>query len=347
MKKLFVVGFLLMLLGAGLKMAVTLYLQQPLMLNEPQIIEISKGASLTSVAAKLSNSGLIQYPRLFVKIGQFYGYSSKIKYGEYQLVPKDTNESLFAKLVSGDNFKYEITHVEGDHMYELNKKLELMGLVKKGEFLQLVKNKEFAKKLIGEEIPSLEGYLFPDTYHFAKNDGVRVIINAFVDRFKKEIKEVDPNRVKMTRHQLVTLASIIEKETGAGFERPLISSVFHNRIKKGMKLQTDPTILYGILDKTGTETNNIRKSDILKPTPYNTYVIKGLPPGPIGSPGAEALKAAANPESSKYLYFVSQNDGTHVFTESYKDHLRAVKKFQMNPKMRQGKSWRDLNKKVQ
>jgi UPF0755 protein len=141
------------------------------------------------------------------------------------------------------------------------------------------------------------------------------------------------------------LASIIEKETGAPQERRLISSVFHNRLKKNMKLQTDPTVIYGMAALSGSVPNNIRKSDLLRPSKYNTYVIYGLPPGPITNPGKLALIAALNPEQSEFLYFVSQNDGTHVFTKTYNDHINAVKKFQMNPAARAGKSWRDLNKK--
>ena len=138
---------------------------------------------------------------------------------------------------------------------------------------------------------------------------------------------------------------MIEKETGAPEERPLISSVFHNRIKKGMKLQSDPTILYGIFDRTGVYPKNIRKKDILEKTRYNTYSVPGLPYGPIANPGLESLKAAVNPVVSDKYYFVSRNDGTHVFSATLKQHNLAVNKFQRNRKARQGKSWRDLKKK--
>jgi len=148
------------------------------------------------------------------------------------------------------------------------------------------------------------------------------------------------------KRQIVTLASIIEKETGAPEERPLISSVFHNRLKRGMLLQTDPTIIYGKAMLTGKIEINITRADLSKATDYNTYVISGLPPGPIANPGKESLLAAVRPASSKYLYFVSHNDGTHQFSEDYQSHVKAVQKFQLDPKARQGKSWRDLNKRA-
>ena len=148
-----------------------------------------------------------------------------------------------------------------------------------------------------------------------------------------------------TRHQIVTLASIIEKETGAPEERPLISSVFHNRLKKGMRLQTDPTVLYGKAERVGSFAINITTEDLRTPNRYNTYTIYGLPPGPIANPGREALSAVLAPAESTYLYFVSQNNGTHIFSSDYEAHNKAVKHFQLDPKAREGKSWRDLSKK--
>jgi UPF0755 protein len=165
-----------------------------------------------------------------------------------------------------------------------------------------------------------------------------------VERFLAVLSQIPKNALykKMGRHKVVTLASIIEKETGAPEERPLISSVFHNRLAKNMRLQTDPTIIYGILQKSGVMPSNIRKKDILEPTDYNTYTIFGLPPGPISSPGQLALEATLYPEKSDYLYFVSKNEGRHYFSKTYDEHKKAVEKYQLNSKMRQGKSWRNM-----
>ena len=145
----------------------------------------------------------------------------------------------------------------------------------------------------------------------------------------------------MSRHQVVTLASIVEKETGATSERPLISSIFHNRLRKHMRLQSDPTTIYGMWDRYA---GKIHKSDLSTFSVYNTYTIPALPVGPIANPGKEAIHAALYPAQSDYLFFVSHNDGTHEFTRSYGEHTRAVGKFQLDPKAREGKSWRDLKK---
>lgn len=166
-----------------------------------------------------------------------------------------------------------------------------------------------------------------------------------VARFKENYEKVRAlGGNQMKRKDLVTLASIVEKETGAPEERPLISSVFHNRMKINMKLQTDPTTIYGIWEQTGVWDRNISKQDLLTPNRYNTYSFTGLPYGAISNPGFEAMKAAAFPASSEYLFFVSKNDGTHIFSKDLAGHLRGVKDFQLNSKAREGKSWRDLQK---
>ncbi len=342
-KLLLIAAFFIALLIVG-KISIELYLQKSVNLDEPLIYEVKRGFHLGKIGEDLSEKKIIVYPSLFVKLGRINGYASRLKFGEYLIEPNDSYRTVLDKITSGKTYQHKITFVEGDHIYKYARLVEQKGLGKKDVFLRLVKDRAFVKKMIGEDQRSLEGYLFPDTYSFSKNDGEKVIIRSMVRKFKTQIKRLNLKKTHLTRHQLVTLASIIEKETGASFERPTISAVFHNRMRKKMRLQTDPTILYGIMDKTGRETLNIRKKDIRERTEYNTYVINGLPPGPISNPGFESLKAALNPENSDYLYFVSRNDGTHVFTKNYKDHLAAVKKFQLNPKMKAGKSWRDLNK---
>lgn len=346
MAKRLVVFLVFLAVGlAGIKLTLHLYLDKKVNLQQSTIVQVAKGSGLSSIAWQLNKKNIIDYPRLFVKVGQLEGYSKNIKYGEYLIESGDSYKKIFQKITSGDNFKYEITFVEGDHLYKYARQVAEKGLGSEKEFLATVKNQQFIMSLLGERVKTLEGYLFPETYFFSKSDGVKTIVKAMVGNFLKQSKKIDFKSVGMSRHEVVTLASIIEKETGAAHERPLISSVFHNRLKKKMRLQTDPTILYGMMDKTGKEVNNIRKKDILAPTIYNTYVIKGLPPGPISNPGLASLQAAVKPASSEYLYFVSQNDGTHIFTTNYKDHQKAVNKYQKDPKMRKGKSWRDLKKK--
>ncbi len=347
MKKFFVLIIFPVFLLLGLKGLVYYYLNCKLHLQSSVVFEIQKGMGLGQLAIDLSQRNIIHYPILFSKIGQYYGYDLKIKYGEYKINPGDTYEDLLKKIVKGDNYQYEITFVEGDHQYKYARQLQKRGLTTVKEFLELSKNREFIKTLFqGKQFAlnqsSLEGYLFPDTYFFSKSDGAEKIIRTMVERFFDKVGKLDFSKTHLSLHQVVTLASIVEKETGVGFERPLISSVFHNRLRKKMKLQTDPTIIYGILDKMGKEINNIRKKDILTPSSYNTYVIEGLPPGPVSNPGLESVKAVLNPDKSEYLYFVSKNDGTHVFSRTYREHLGAVEKYQKNSKMRRGKSWHDL-----
>jgi UPF0755 protein len=170
---------------------------------------------------------------------------------------------------------------------------------------------------------------------------IRQMTRHFLSFWGKE-QELRAKELGMTRHQVITLASIIEKETGAPEERPLISSVFHNRLKKRMKLQSDPTTIYGMWERYR---GKIHKSDLYVKNEYNTYFVTALPAGPIGNPGKEAIRAALYPSESPFFYFVSHNDGTHEFSRTFQEHNRAVQKFQVDPKAREGKSWRDRLKK--
>jgi UPF0755 protein len=185
-------------------------------------------------------------------------------------------------------------------------------------------------KELGIAGTSLEGYLFPDTYQFPRNTSAKKIVVAMNDQLQKRWLPEWDDRLKqlsMTKHQALTLASIIEKESGGVAEQPVISSVFHNRLKKGMKLQADPTVIYGIPNFNG----NITKEDLQTPTPYNTYVITGLPPGPIANPGVSAIKAALYPVTTNYLYFVANGQGGHIFSETLDDHNELVNAYQKNP----------------
>jgi UPF0755 protein len=160
-----------------------------------------------------------------------------------------------------------------------------------------------------------------------------------IDLYKERTKELNFDHPFLNRHQVFILASVVEKETGAKFERPMIAGVFTNRLKKRMRLQSDPTTVYGIWSRY---TGNIRKADLLELTPYNTYKIPALPLGPIANPSFEAIQAVLSPAQHDFLYFVSKNDGTHIFSKTYQDHEKAVDDYQRNAKARQGKSWRDL-----
>ncbi|MCL2459346.1 MAG: endolytic transglycosylase MltG, partial [Desulfobulbus sp.] len=199
------------------------------------------------------------------------------------------------------------------------------GWVKQDRFLGLVKDGAFIRQL-GIEADSLEGYLFPETYTLVRNEADEAaVIRMMVERFQQTWQALNaPESLELNRHQLLTLASVVEKETGVATERPLIAQVFYNRLARKMRLQSDPTVIYGLPDFNG----NLSKADLKRETPYNTYLIPGLPPGPICNPGRAALEAVLHPVESDALYFVAKNDGTHIFSTNLADHNRAVQHYQ-------------------
>lgn len=313
------------------------------------IVTVDRGTTGYALARKLRDEGIITDIQRFIWLGRIVGDWKDMKAGEYEVSGAMSPLKIFRVVTSGVSLQYPITVREGMNIYEIAASLESQGLAKRGEFLRLVKSQNFMKTLgLTEPLPpSLEGYLFPDTYGFPSKTTTSEIVKRMFDHFEavwtKEFTEKAAES-DMTRHQILTLASIIEKETGAPHERKIISSVFHNRLKKRMRLQSDPTTIYGMWEQYN---GNIKKEHLTTPSPYNTYTLSGLPAGPIGNPGKEAIEAALYPEESGYFYFVSQNDGTHVFSSTYKEHQQAVTEFQLNRKARQGKSWRDLHKNTQ
>lgn len=310
------------------------------------IFEVAPGTSVTQTATELQRKKLIRNANIFLMYSRFTNQNSKIKVGEYSLNEAMTPDEILGVLVSGKSITRSLTIAEGLNLFDVAAILEKTGLGTRQEFFSIVRDKEFINSLLAENLSSLEGYLFPETYKFTKFENLKTIVTQMVKRFLFVWKEIEPEakRLNWTRNQVVTFASIVEKETGAGADRPLVSSVFHNRLAKKMRLQTDPTILYGMALKKGEMPLNITKNDLLTPSPYNSYTTPGLPPTPISNPGKESLLAALKPANTKYLYFVSRNDGTTVFSETLEKHNAAVKTFQMNPKARSGKSWKDLGK---
>ncbi len=311
------------------------------------IYEVNPGDYWKNISEKLVDLKMISRPLSFRIYSRITGATPKV--GEYLLNTQMRPGEIIAILSSGKSIAKSFTVSEGLNMYEIADLFQAQGFGSKEEFLKLCKNQTLIKHLLGVPLESLEGYLFPETYSLTKYSTAKTLITQMVKRFLQVYDEVNQevDLAGWSRHQIVILASIIEKETGAPIERPIISSVFHNRLQKKMLLQTDPTVLYGVLDKTGKMKKNITRLDLKTPSRYNTYAKSGLPFGPIANPGREALLAALQPEDSPYLFFVSQNDGTHIFSETYESHNQAVKKYQLDPKARRGKSWRDLNKKNQ
>ncbi len=324
--------------------------------KQPVIIEVHRGESPSELTQLLSAQGVISDPEKFIWLGKLARKWNKIKAGEYQVSPGMSPLEVFGVVTSGISIIHPVTVREGENMYEVAADLETKTLTTKQDFLALCRDPRFIDSLhLGiplkmieahGALPSLEGYLYPDTYFFNRTMTATAMIQQMVRHFVKSWTPEQGARVKelgMSRYQIITLASMIEKETGASQERPLISSVFYNRLKKGMKLQSDPTTIYGMWDRF---TGKIHRSNLREPNPYNTYTVPALPVGPISSPGKEAIQAALYPVQSDYLFFVSHNDGTHEFTMNLTDHLKAVKKYQLDPRAREGKSWRDLHKRA-
>lgn len=316
--------------------------------TEQVIFEVPSGRSFHQIATDLEAQGLILNSFKMRVLAKISGQGSRVKRGEYALNRAMTPQEILGILVSGKSILYPVTFPEGTNMYEMATLLESKGLYKAEEFLKACRDKALAQQLLGIEVSSLEGYLFPETYNLTKYTPLREFLSSMVQNFKNAYSVLETQGsaapVQLARHELVTLASVVEKETGAPEERPMIASVFYNRMKKNMRLQSDPTILYGIWVETGSYKQNISKDDILRATRYNTYTVARLPFGPISNPGRESLAAVLKPAKTEYLYFVSRNDGTHIFTRTYEDHLKAVQGFQLNPAAREGKSWRDLKK---
>lgn len=311
--------------------------------RQPIVFEVKPGVTFHGVANELQRQGIIKDVTKFRIYARILGQTTRIRAGEYSLNRGMTPREVLRALTDGKSIGYAVTIPEGFNIFEIADMLNERFPGKGTEFFSLVTNPEFVESVIGERYSSLEGYLYPDTYSITKFTKMETLIRTMVSKFKVAYEEaIDGAPIKMSRHEHVTLASVIEKETGAAEERPRISSVFHNRLVKKMRLSSDPTIIYGMWIESRVRPFNIRRQDILRPTPYNTYAVKGIPYGPIANPSKEALRAAVDPEKTEFLFFVSRNDGTHYFSKTDKEHLAAVKQYQIDRKAREGKSWRDL-----
>ena len=294
------------------------------------IVEIPRGAGLSRIANLLEKSGVLSDSRAFGYYVRLHRKQDRLRAGEFRLRKDLTPAQLLDTLLHGEIVLHRFTVPEGLAAKDIAKVVAGAGLCAESEFLTVANDPALAREL-GLPADRLEGYLYPDTYAFEKNASARDIAVAMVKRFK-EVWTDDLGKRAATfgldMHEAVTLASIVEKETGDPTERPIIAGVFHNRLKKGMRLESDPTIIYGIKDYDG----NIRRKDIRDPANvYNTYVIKGLPPGPIASPGAEALRAVAYPATHDLFYFVAKGagSGSHEFSRTYREHLQNVRKYQL------------------
>jgi UPF0755 protein len=292
-----------------------------------KIITIKRGQSFAATTQYLYREGLIKSPFRFRLLARVKGADKRIQAGEYLLSSELSPNKILETMVVGKVRLYKFTVPEGYNLKQIAEIISSAGFVTQEEFLKAATDPIFVRQM---NIPAetFEGYLFPDTYYFPKGASAPDLITAMVERMNSLFSDQWKQRaaeIDYSIHEVLTLASIIEKETGASFERPLISSVFHNRLRKGMRLETDPTVIYGLKNFDG----NLTRKDLRTPTPYNTYKIKGLPPGPIASPGLAAIEAALYPAESDYLFFVSKKDSTHKFSTNFKDHEKAIRKYQL------------------
>ena len=322
-----VAALLALLVAAGLAAAVVAHRLSALAEEAPEaLFVVERGDSLASVARKLEEAGLVRDARAVVWLARLRGLSSKLRAGEYRLSTALTPGEMLTHISEGRVVAYEVSFPEGFTARQIGERLEARDLVDAAAFDAAVHDAELAARL-GTPASSLEGYLYPETYRLPRGLAPDEIASIMVEHFKQAWRKLQAQAGDRTldMHALVTLASIIEKETGAPDERPLIASVFANRLARGMRLESDPTVIYGIPGFDG----NLRRSDLDNgENPYNTYQIHGLPPGPIANPGIDSLRAAAHPADTDYLYFVSRNDGTHVFSRNYRDHVNAVNRYQ-------------------
>ncbi len=296
-------------------------------------VQIPKGATFRQAADILAGEKLIRDKKVFMVLGRLTGADRKIRAGYYSVWTSMSALDIFRIIRQGSIIEYEVRVLEGDSLPEIAGAFSGAGIITKDDFMKLSTDPEFLA-LYKIKSPSIEGYIFPDTYKIPKGLKAEEALGLMIDRMRAKISDslsANSEKMGMTEAEILTLASIIEKEAVIDSERPLISAVYHNRLKINMLLQADPTSIYGI--KSSKE--KIMKADLQRKTAYNTYIIKGLPPGPIASPGLKSVIAALTPANVPYLYFVSNNDGTHIFSVTHEEHAEAVRAYRDKKKMQE------------
>ncbi len=305
----------------------------PAIESDSVVVTIPRGASVNEIGHLLAQAELIHEDVRFQFLAKITGLSAKLQAGEFRLPANKKPVQMLEELAVARSVHHKITVVEGLRAEEIAHLFAKDGWCNQKEFLRLIRAPETLRSLGVDKSESLEGYLFPDTYYLTRlSTDAESLVRMMVGRFQKVWAELQAGEEKkegiLSLHEIVTLASIVEKETGASEERTLIASVFFNRLQRRMPLQSDPTVIYG----RGNFSKSLTRSDLREPTPYNTYVLPALPVGPICNPGRAALEAVLHPAASNYLYFVSKNNGTHHFSRNLKEHNRAVWKYQRNKK---------------
>ena len=323
--------FLSLLLALAGLAGTWILVNQPAAVEAPdQVIQVKRGAGLGRIAAQLHEAGVIRHPLPFVLFAKLKGMAPRLQAGEYVLSAAMTPADILDALYLGKVRHLVLTVPEGATLRDIAVLAEAGGLGSRGSVMALTSDPAFIASL-GLDVPTLEGYLFPDTYHLTRDMGAADLLAVMAATLARNYPADIADRAAelgMSKHAVLTLASLIEKEAQLDAERGLISAVFHNRLRRGMRLQCDSTVIYALGEDF---TGDLRKADLRVDSPYNTYRYGGLPPGPIASPGERSIAAAVSPADVKYLYFVAtRQGGAHHFSTTLREHNRAVRKYQLN-----------------
>ena len=305
--------------------------------NNSSIIIIPRGSTFDSVTAKIRDKGLLPHPRLYDFLAARLEVYNRVQSGEFQIQHHWNTYELLKFLVSGKSLLHRVTIPEGNNFKDSAARLIMANLANRDIIFPLKHNLELIRKTGVPEAKSLEGFLFPETYFFSRAQTEKQILSVMIAQYRKVFNDNFRMRAKeigMNEYDLLKLASIIEKETGEDSERSIIASVFHNRLKLRMRLDSDPTVIYGIEDFDG----NLTRKHLRKHSPYNTYRIYGLPPTPISNPGKASILGALYPAENNFLYFVARGDGSSKFSKTLSEHNKAVWFFQKIRKNRQAMS---------
>lgn len=331
LKRLAILVIILAIIGGGAWLWLRAQLTTPYRgFSEAEIfVELPQGMSVAGIADKLAEAGVVHDALTFRLAARLNELDRHLQAGEYRFADAAKPSDVAARLARGDVYKHPVTFPEGLTIHEMAAIFDRSGLGTAADFEAAAANTALITD-VDPDAASLEGYLFPDTYTLPRHTDAAGVVKAMVAGFWKAFDATlksDASAQNMSARDVVTLASIIEKETASPAERPLVSAVYRNRLKIGMALQCDPTVIYGLMLLRQWD-GNIRKKDLDLDSPYNTYRHVGLPPGPIASPGRASLQAALHPAPVDYLYFVSRNDGTHVFAATLAEHNKNVARYQ-------------------
>jgi UPF0755 protein len=295
----------------------------------PVDLEIPAGADAAQVSTRLGEAGVIRSPAIFRMMIRLSGTARRLQAGEYRFQEAASALGVLRRLLRGDVLLHRVTIPEGLRREETIAILVAAGLGDEAALEAAARDPAPIADL-DPRAPDLEGYLFPDTYHLPRGAPPRVLLATMVDRFREVFGPAERRRaaeLRLSVREAVTLASLVEKEAALADERPLVAAVFHNRLRRGMLLQCDPTVIYALVRRGGYD-GRLTREALRVDSPYNTYLHAGLPPGPIASPGAAALRATLHPADAGYLYFVARNDGSHHFSTGLQEHERAVDRYQ-------------------